>query len=819
MSKHKQQFYSKLENLYIGAKFDGQGGLAKLLNFKSQYFEAIEFKIKNKINSLDLTDSTELYTKLFTFFDSYLSESGSVYFTDTPAYKNIYAKVYFDKEDTALFYKTKDLYYVKSQKVWQSVTNLEFDYTAKDKKKHKDNVIYDFIAGDYDPTKNNVKPSDLFFISKVDNKNKKITFKVLEKKQNDVELNLNDIKEFDSYKRVAKFKNEYGFVFDADVDKKEIQKYLSENGINIENEHIQKAISLYKKQSQVDYFIHKNARMFLREQYRIFAFNYLTDDTFYDQTRLDTLKKVQTVAYEIIDHIANFEDELKKIFEKPKFVLGTNYVISLDKLDNGTSTSLSDLVIKIKNHKNYSKQLAEWQELGFVDDSFDIEKLEDKHKYLPLDTKYFKNIKHELLSGIVDLDNSLNGTLIKSENYQAMQTILPKFKEKIQCIYIDPPFNTGSDFAYKDGYQDSTWLSIMHDRLSIARDFLRNDGSLYLHLDHNADYRGRELLDNIFGKENFKREIVWNKENVSGGKAGANNWVLSHDIVYLSQKRECFFNKQYEPYTEEYIKERFVHEDNNGDKYRLQGDDRKQYLKDSKGKAVSTIWNIKDVNVMALEREKEFKTQKPEKLLERILKASSIHNHYIMDFFSGSGTTGATAHKLGRKWLGIEMGEHFDNVIIPRMKKVLFGFECGISKELKKEDKLTTGGIFKYYELEQYEDTLAKACYEKLEEKSKNLMGLTVEQKENFANISFENNEKLAKDGLEIGKEEIFYRFEKLYPNVDIFECLSNFKGWDIYQILSTDEVIFKVGKELKSVHKKDITFDNYPELKAYIWW
>ncbi|MBK2109328.1 DNA methyltransferase [Francisella tularensis] len=808
--KYKQQFYSKLEDLYIGAKFDGQGGLAKLLNFKSQYFEAIKFKIENKINSLDLTNNTELYTKLFTFFDSYLSESGSVYFTDTPAYKNVYAKVYFDKEDTALFYKTKDLYYVKSQKVWQTVTNLQFDYTAKDKKKHKDNVIYDFIAGDYEPVKGNVKPSDLFFISKVDGKDKKITFKILEKKQNDVELNLTDIEGFEDYKRVAKFKDVYGFVFDADADKKEIQKYLIENDINIENEHIQKAISLYKKQSQVDYFIHKNARSFLREQYRIFAFNYLTDDTFYDQTRLDTLKKVQTVAYEIIDHIANFEDELKKIFEKPKFVLGTNYVISLSSFYGLTVESM---LKKIKNHKNYSKQLAEWQELGFVDDNFDIEKIEDKYKHLPIDTKYFEDIKAELLSSIEDLDNSLNGTLIKSENYQAMQTILPKFKEKMQCIYIDPPFNTGSDFDYKDGYQDSTWLSIMYDRLSIAREFLRDDGSLYLHLDEDANYRGRELLDNIFGKDNFLNEIIWyyRRWNIAGTSLSKN-----HDCIfaYVNSKGSHFYKQLYIPKSEKSSaqgkswKSIFV----DGKRVSIQTDE------PTKGVPMPDLWELSMINPVSSERN-GFTTQKPETLIQRILNISSNPNHYIMDFFSGSGTTVATAHKLGRKWLGIEMGEHFDNVIIPRMKKVLFGFECGISKELKKEDKLTVGGIFKYYELEQYEDTLAKASYEKLEEKFKTLMDLTKEDKQNFANISFENNEKLAKDGLEIGKEEIFYRFEKLYPNVDIFECLSNFKGWDIYQIKSANEVVFKADGKLKTVHKKDITFDNYPELKAFIWW
>lgn len=533
---------------------------------------------------------------------------------------------------------------------------------------------------------------------------------------------------------------------------------------------------------------------------------------------------MQTVAYEIIDHIANFEDELKKIFEKPKFVLGTNYVISLDKLDNGISTPLSNLVIKIKNHKNYSKQLAEWQELGFVDDNFDIEELEDKYKHLPLDTKYFEDIKHELLSGIEDLDNSLNGILIKSENYQAMQTILPKFKEKIQCIYIDPPFNTGSDFDYKDGYQDSTWLSIMYDRLAIARDFLRDDGSLYLHLDYRANYRGRELLNNTFGCDHLLNEVVYGYR-IQGIKRNA--YANKHDTIYIYTKSKPDENKHYfqvekerQIYNKPFIDTETISPEissltDKDFKYLIDSILNKKVLKDRykdllfnsyySDTFVRDVWDHDKTKplISGSSEYLQFKTQKSQGLLSRVISNSSKENHCIMDFFSGSGTTVATAHKLGRKWLGIEMGEHFDNVIIPRMKKVLFGFECGISKELKKEDKLTVGGIFKYYELEQYEDTLSKASYEKLEEKSKTLIDLTKEDKQNFANISFENNEKLAKDGLEIGKEEIFYRFEKLYPNVDIFECLSNFKGWDIYQIKSANEVVFKADGKLKTVHKK----------------
>lgn len=173
---NKQKFFSQLQNLYVGAKLDGKGGMANLLQFKCQYFEQIKPLIEAEIkkNFPDSSDSNlpELYEKLYTFFSSYLTDGGSIYFSDTPAYKNVYAKVYFDKEDTALFYKTKDLYYVKSQIMYQSVENLTFNHDNK-----AIGIYIDFDATDYTPTNNNTKEKVLILFAGI--KNQKLQFKVI----------------------------------------------------------------------------------------------------------------------------------------------------------------------------------------------------------------------------------------------------------------------------------------------------------------------------------------------------------------------------------------------------------------------------------------------------------------------------------------------------------------------------------------------------------------------------------------------------------------------------------------------------------------
>ena len=475
---------------------------------------------------------------------------------------------------------------------------------------------------------------------------------------------------------------------------------------------------------------------------------------------------LKDIAYKIIDFISQFEDELVKIWNKPKFVLNSNYVITLDRIADKDIELIEELI----KHKNFEKQQEEWKELGIIDEKFeknqifenrlDGKQLKKEYQHLPIDTKYFKDLELKILSLFDDLDNSLDGWLIKSENYQALNTILPKFKEKVQTIYIDPPFNTGDDFDYVDHFQDSTWLTLMSNRLEKAKDLLNKKGSLFLHLDYNANYYGRLILNQIFGKDNFRNEIVW--QRTLGHHLASGMDVMTDYILWDSKTADFIYYQQYQflneeeieekfPYIEEETNRRFTHEkleksSNNysrGEVRIIQGkkvnsnigwvwtqetfDQRlkenpyciywtaqgrpryKRYADEYDGRKIGNLW----VDLMPLgsgtEERLSFDTQKPEALLKRIIESTSNKGDLVFDFFLGSGTTTAVAHKLGRKWLGVEMGEHFYTVVLPRMKKVLAYDKSGISKEKdvkEKYNKENAGGFFKYYELEQFENLI-----------------------------------------------------------------------------------------------------------------
>ena len=208
------------------------------------------------------------------------------------------------------------------------------------------------------------------------------------------------------------------------------------------------------------------------------------------------------------------------------------------------------------------------------------------------------------------------------------------------------------------------------------------------------------------------------------------------------------------------------------------------------------------INSMAIERT-GFETQKPESLLQRIILSSSKRGDIIFDFFLGSGTTTAVAHKLGRKWLGVEMGEHFYSVVLPRMKKVLAYDKSGISKEVK---DYQGGGFFKYYELEQYEEALANCKYG-----DSNLFNSP--SKTPYQEYVFMKDEKML-SALEIDykSNKVRVNLTKLYPDIDIAETLSNLTGKWIKKI-ADGEVEFTDGTKINT---KDL---DYKIIKPLIWW
>ena len=784
LKKNRQLFYSQLENMFAGRElqnFKGQSGFSNLLAIKAKYFkavqEALESEISKKFPKADLQN--ELFQKLYTFFDSYLNETGSPYFNKTEFYKNLYEKVYTNSEDTALFWKTQRLYYVKSDSIPKPAT-----FEIKDEDQIQAKISFETDELRYTAT--NEKKELKFILKELSKSDKIITLSVLYKSQK------NEFADSYSFEINSQMEDKKVIIKATKENEKKLLELIESYEIDIDTTQIAEAIHTYKRQQDVDFFVHKDAEAFLKEQFNLYLYNYLFKDNEINEwkDRIETIQDIKDIAFFVIEKIGAFEDELKAMWLKPKFVKNLNYIISLDKISEEIKTKLFD--------SDMTAQVAEWKELEIVEDNFTIEKVYDeKYQHLPIDTKYLSNeMKIELLASFDALDEVTDGVLIKSDNFQALNTLMPKYRESIDLIYIDPPFNTGSDFAYKDRFQDSTWLTLMENRLSLSKELMSQKGSFYLHLDTKANYLGRQLMCDALGKEKFINEIVW---CYSGPGYWKTNFVRKHDtIFYYGEQKKSIFNPQFISYKSG------IHVNKDGVVKTFGGGEKESNSEEieSRGKPVEDWWN----DIYATDRYRNemegFETQKPEKLLERIIKASSNEDSTIMDFFSGSGTTINTAHKLGRKWIGAEMGEHFDTVNIPRIKKTLAGVISGISKELEKDGKLKKGGIVKYYELESYEETLSKAEY-KLDED-----GI----------VDLYNSRKLVSKKALDKKDGVTFNAKAIYEDVDTWESISNISGWKIKQRLK-DSCIFNDGERDITLKEDELYLSEYPFLRDLIWW
>lgn len=281
--------------------------------------------------------------------------------------------------------------------------------------------------------------------------------------------------------------------------------------------------------------------------------------------------------------------------------------------------------------------------------------------------------------------------IIKGNNLLAIASLKRKFAGRIKLIYIDPPYNTGNDsFGYNDKFNRSSWLSFMKSRLKIAKELLSPDGAIYVQLDYHQVHYAKILMDEIFGEENFQREIIWRIGWLSGYKTKDNNWIRNHDTIlfYSKNPKSLKFIKNYIPKNEfkeiaQSDAERYPIEDVwNGNEY----DDLNSIaIVSFAGETVSKLLNPDD----------EVKGQKSEKLLERILRAHTSKGDIVLDFFGGTGTTAAVAHKMGRKYIVCEQLDKHIDIELRRLNKVILGEQSGISKR----NNWQGGGSFVYCEL------------------------------------------------------------------------------------------------------------------------
>jgi DNA modification methylase len=469
--------------------------------------------------------------------------------------------------------------------------------------------------------------------------------------------------------------------------------------------NLETKLATQEKKDLIDFFIHKNLKEYLNRELD----NFISDEIIRVnglarrpirllQKNLLVARSFRENASKIIDILAECENTLKHLLFRKKFVLETHYCMTLDRVPKGFYREIAA----------NKKQWEEWERLldmgisklpagmgGMGKGNAGVgERLEYMHAHpeLPLDTAHFTaGFRERLLSKFDDLDAKLDGVLIHGDNFHGLRLLQTRFKEEVQCIYIDPPFNTGAaGHAYKDEYQRSAWLSFMADRIEQSVPLLKADGTFYAHIDYSEKERLRLILDEHLC---YMTEIIWRIGWLSGFKTMAKKFIRNHDTIYQYGKTQSpLFIKSYIPYPEGYV--------------RRDGSPPK-----GKGYPLEDTWNCSEIDqlnsiqIISFSKEKagsQALTQKNENLLERIIMSSSLKGQWVMDFFCGSGTTCAAAHKMGRKWIGIESGSQFDEYALPRMKKVLFGDRFGISAKYKWRG----GGMFKYIRLESFEAAL-----------------------------------------------------------------------------------------------------------------
>jgi adenine-specific DNA-methyltransferase len=525
---------------------------------------------------------------------------------------------------------------------------------------------------------------------------------------------------------------------------------------------LEKHLNDFSARNTFDYFIHKDLGGFLTRELDFYIKNEVlfiddinTDNEQAFAVQLSKIRALKQVGSKIITFLAQLENFQKKLWLKKKFVVSCDYCITLDRIPE---SYYPEIVIN-------KAQLEGWKTLFDVDIQSIVDLKEDP--YLVLDTKFFsQDFKDKLLAEFDDLDEQTNGILINSDNFQALMTILNSFKDKVDICNIDPPYNTlKKDFTYKDGFMSSSWLSFMVDRLLLAKNLIKGSGILYSNIDENETYKFQSILENIFLKDNFICEFIW--QNKKGGGNDSKFVATEHEYIKCFAKDKGQSESFFQGYTDDYLK-RYKEEDNISKFYwdtfkRKSG---KQYYPikcpdgtiieyDNLGNKVSWLRSEdrfkKDLEIGEIKFEKKtdgwsiffkqrlpngkkprsiltklgttsdgnseqldlfaeilFSNPKPVNLVNELLSFPS-RNNFILDYFAGSGTTGHATIKLNRedngnrKYILVEMGEYFNTVTKPRIQKVIYTDNW---KNGKPQDKNGISQMFKYFNLESYEDCL-----------------------------------------------------------------------------------------------------------------
>ena len=738
--------------------------------------------------SVDITAlENEVYDHLYNFFSRYYEEGD---FISLRRYKEGVYAIPYEGEEVKLYWANHDQYYIKTTEYFR-------DYafrTADGRRVH-------FKIAEADTEKDNIKATN----------GKDRRFFLHEEKpvaEEDGELVIRFEYRPDPEKRKQ-----------ADINARIVQRIVEElsdeklaswqwqlsakapTEKNPNRTVLEKHLSDYTKRNTFDYFIHKDLGKFLRLELDFYIKNEVMhlDDVENEsaprvEQYLSKIKVIRRIAHKIIDFLAQIENFQKKLWLKKKFVVETNYCMTLDRVPEefypeiAANDAQREEWVRLFAINEIKKDLT----MPGYSEPLTVEFLK-ANPHLVLDTRHFsEEFKWRIIAALEDIDEQCDGLLVHSENFQALKLMLERYRERVNCIYIDPPYNTGdSEILYKNEYLFSSWITLMENRLAISTSMLSEDPVIFIAIDDFELVDLCELIDTHFSF--LRREMIIVNHHPQGGKAktlaNTHEYMLvcvaktsdrtltgrlskdgvehrpfkrsgtaesnfrygrpnsfyailvnpeTKEVVGIepppeigsdypterteegllrvyplgSQGEERVWRRSYESCLS-LIAQKKLHCSDNLTIYQLI--DAKERTPALFSNWIGPRYNAGTFGANLLRdiigEQNPFSYPKSIHTVEDAIFAVGVQDGIVLDYFAGSGTTGHAVINLNRedggkrKYILVEMGDYFDTVLMPRIKKVVYSKDWKDGKPVSRDTGISH--MFKYIRLESYEDALA----------------------------------------------------------------------------------------------------------------
>lgn len=560
-----------------------------ILEAKKKYAETPKVKDYNdKEKELKLADKEndieeEIYDDIISFFSRYY-DKGDFISKRRYSKDNKYA-IPYNGEEVYLYWANNDQYYIKTA---ENFKNYSF-------KVGKLKVHFEIIGEEVEVEKNNIKDVEkkffIFHDAEYDQNNRVVRiwfgYRGLTEDEENIIMELTEKKrigkdEVNKY-NLQKIQDKIGIYGLSELQ----QKHTKMDGEKSDRSELSWHLNKYTTKNTTDYFIHKHLKKFFKQELDFYIKNELLHiDDIDSKEDLDiNLKRIKVfkeISLKIIEFLAQIEDFQKKLWEKKKFVISTDYCITLDYIDEKYYPEI------LKNQK----QLEEWKKLYSFDIETEAKKLkgtltghgknkeENKIEVLiqnptiAIDTKFYDiDFKYQILSEIDNLDENITGILFNSENSQVLELLQNKFNEKIKFCYIDPPYNTGGDdFLYKDSFQHSSWISMLQNRLELVKRTLSSDGVIFISIGQDEVHNLIPLCNTVFDENN--RIGICSRVMKTGSNKGK---YFSPNVEYVLVYCKAIENvKEFrEKISDELVDKVYTHTESEGtrkgEKYRTMG--------------------------------------------------------------------------------------------------------------------------------------------------------------------------------------------------------------------------------------------------------